>query len=194
MTKFMVVNIPLTYNAIIGRHTLNRISVVVSTYHMIMKFPTNTNSGKLRSNPRESHWCHLTMISLPKKVRPEVPPTYPRDSAKSYLHPKTMESLIKTPLDKAHPDLVVKDEARLPNEKRGQLISFLRENIEVFAWSPRDMSRIDASVAQRRLNISLEAWPIKQKPHKFAPDYQQAISNKVDKLLGVGFITEVQYL
>lgn len=56
------------------------------------------------------------------------------------------------------------------------------------------MSRIDAGVTQHRLNISLEARPIKQKPRKFALNHQQTISNKVDKSLGAGFITEVQYL
>ena len=55
------------------------------------------------------------------------------------------------------------------------------------------MLGINPDVVQHYLNISLEVWPVKQKPHKFALDHQQTINNKVDKLLVVEFITEVQY-
>lgn len=53
-TKFMVVNIPSAYNTIVGRPTLNQLKVVVSTYHMMMKFPTKASISKFKSDPRES--------------------------------------------------------------------------------------------------------------------------------------------
>lgn len=40
MTHFIVVKAPSSYNAILGRPTLNNLRVVTSTYHMKMKFPT----------------------------------------------------------------------------------------------------------------------------------------------------------
>ncbi|RRT39826.1 hypothetical protein B296_00024524 [Ensete ventricosum] len=54
MVSFIVVKLLSTYNAIIGRPTLNRLRVVVSTYHRILKFPTRAGVDEVRSDPRES--------------------------------------------------------------------------------------------------------------------------------------------
>lgn len=43
-TKFMMVDIPLAYNTIIGQLTLNRLQTMVSTYHMPIKFPMRLRS------------------------------------------------------------------------------------------------------------------------------------------------------
>lgn len=66
--KFMVVNIPSVYNVIIGQPTLNRLQAIISIYHTIMKFSTNTKVDKLSSNPREFRLCYLMIVSLFKKV------------------------------------------------------------------------------------------------------------------------------
>lgn len=38
---FLVIKMPMTYNVIYGQSLLNVIGVVPSTYHQVMKFPTN---------------------------------------------------------------------------------------------------------------------------------------------------------
>ena len=43
--NFLVVDCSLSYNAIIGRPTLNSWKVVTSTYHLSIKFPTNYGVG-----------------------------------------------------------------------------------------------------------------------------------------------------
>lgn len=42
MVKFIVMNIPLAYNTIISRLTINQLKVLVSIYHMVMKLSTIT--------------------------------------------------------------------------------------------------------------------------------------------------------
>ncbi|RZR96540.1 hypothetical protein BHM03_00025579 [Ensete ventricosum] len=54
MVPFMVVDLPSAYNVIIGQPTLNKLGVVVSTYHCSMKFPTSVGPGEIKSDPRES--------------------------------------------------------------------------------------------------------------------------------------------
>lgn len=54
MVTFMVVGIPSAYNVMLGRPTLNRIRVVISTYHRAIKFPTHAEIDEVRSNPWES--------------------------------------------------------------------------------------------------------------------------------------------
>lgn len=160
LTIFMVVDIPSTYITIIVQATLNKLRVVALTYHMVI-FSTRIDIRELKNNPRESRQCYITAVSLPNKARPETPPMDPWDFAISLLHLEPIKLLIKAPLDKAHPDQVIKVGTMLPKEKLMQFINLLRGNVKVFAWSSRDIPRIDLNVAQHHLNISLEIWSVK---------------------------------
>ena len=44
---FLVVDCSSAYNAILGRPTLNSWKAVTSTYHLMIKFPTNYGVGEL---------------------------------------------------------------------------------------------------------------------------------------------------
>ena len=47
---FLVVDYSSTYNAILGRPTLNSWKAVTSTYHLMIKFPTDYGVRKLCGN------------------------------------------------------------------------------------------------------------------------------------------------
>ena len=51
---FLVVDYSSTYNAILGCPTLNSWKVVTSTYHLMIKFPTEYGVGEVR----EDHVAH----------------------------------------------------------------------------------------------------------------------------------------
>ncbi|KAL5578951.1 hypothetical protein UlMin_011393 [Ulmus minor] len=51
---FVIIDFPSPYNAIIGRLTLNKIRVVTSTYHLLVKFPTVGGIGIMRGDQTES--------------------------------------------------------------------------------------------------------------------------------------------
>lgn len=53
--KFLVVDVPYAYDAIINRPTLNQLHVVILTYYMTLEVPTSFKVGEVKSNPRESH-------------------------------------------------------------------------------------------------------------------------------------------
>lgn len=57
-TIFLVASKSLTYNAIIERPTLNRLQVVVSTYHISMVF-TRLEIEQQKSDPKEYRRCYL---------------------------------------------------------------------------------------------------------------------------------------
>ncbi|XP_064967003.1 uncharacterized protein LOC135613930 [Musa acuminata AAA Group] len=67
---FMVVNLPSADNIILGRPTLNKLKVVVSTYHRAIKFLTSVGIGEARSDPGESRRCYLTAVILLGKLHP----------------------------------------------------------------------------------------------------------------------------
>ncbi|KAL5575483.1 hypothetical protein UlMin_017182 [Ulmus minor] len=52
--NFVVVDCPSSYNAIIGRPTLNAIRAVTSTYHLLVKFPTVGGIRVLKGDQQES--------------------------------------------------------------------------------------------------------------------------------------------
>lgn len=50
MIDFIVVKFPLTYNMILGRPCMRMVRAVLSTYHLVMKFPIETSIGEVRRN------------------------------------------------------------------------------------------------------------------------------------------------
>ncbi len=59
---FLIVNCPSAYNAIIGRPTLNRLRVVTSTYHLLIKFPTEHGIGEVRGDQIAARECYLASL------------------------------------------------------------------------------------------------------------------------------------
>ena len=50
MVDFLLVDQPSVYNAIIGQRTLNALRAVVSTYHLVMKFPVGDLASEVRGD------------------------------------------------------------------------------------------------------------------------------------------------
>ncbi|RZS01731.1 hypothetical protein BHM03_00031644 [Ensete ventricosum] len=95
MVSFMVVELPLAYNTIIGQPTLNKLKVVVSTYHRAMKFSTKVGVGEARSDPRECKHCYLTATMLLKKLKTPTSTVDPRDPDKGTLNPELVENVVE---------------------------------------------------------------------------------------------------
>ena len=61
---FLVVDCSSTYNAIIGRPTLNSWKVVTSTYHLMIKFLTEYGVGELRGDQLAARKCYIVMLEM----------------------------------------------------------------------------------------------------------------------------------
>ena len=169
MTTLMVVDLPSAYNVILGCPTLNRIQAVVSTYHRTIKFPTSVGIREAWSDLRELRRCYLTIVALPPKPRPTTIPD-PREAPIPQMMLEPPEPLIEVPLKRGRPDQTIRVRTALPEADQLHLVDFLRENADLFAWSPEEMLGIDSEVAQHRLNVDPGAWPVRQKLRRFTPD------------------------
>ncbi|XP_010277471.1 PREDICTED: uncharacterized protein LOC104611899 [Nelumbo nucifera] len=58
MVDFIVVRCPSSYNVILSSSTLNALQVVVSTYHLAMKFPTKYGIGVVRADQKTMQHCY----------------------------------------------------------------------------------------------------------------------------------------
>ena len=70
------------------------------------------------------------------------------------------EALENISLDQDDPGKSTKIGADLEGNIKKDFICFLRENIDVFAWSHEDMPGIDPSVITHRLNIYPSSKPV----------------------------------
>ena len=100
-----------------------------------------------------------------------------------------MEALETVELAESETTKMTRIGTMLSPEMRIRLVQFLKENLDVFAWSHKDMPSISPEVIQHKLNVNPERKPIQQRQRVFA----QAVIEEVTKLLMAGFIREVYY-
>ena len=67
--NFLVVDCSSSYNAIIGRPTLNSWKAVTSTYHLSIKFPTKCGIGQVQGDQLAIRECYLAMMALNEQVQ-----------------------------------------------------------------------------------------------------------------------------
>ena len=67
--NFLVVDCSSSYNAIIGRPTLNSWKAVTSTYHLSIKFPTECGIGQVQGDQLAIRECYLAMMALNEQVQ-----------------------------------------------------------------------------------------------------------------------------
>ena len=144
--NFLVVDCSSSYNAIIRRPTLNSWKVVTSTYHLSVKFPTEYGEGEVQGDQLAARECYLAMLAMDEQTQ-----TMNIEERRIVADPT--EALEDIPLDEDDPGKSTRIRADLERKIKKDLIHFLRENIDVFAWSHKDMPGIDPSVITHRLNV-----------------------------------------
>ena len=70
---------------------------------------------------------------------------------------------------------------------------FLRENLDVFAWSTAEMPGIPPFVISHSLNVNPLARPVKQKKRKLGPERLIVVRQETSKLQQADFIREIYY-
>ena len=103
------------------------------------------------------------------------------------------EVLEDIPLEEGNPKKFTRIGTSMKEKTKQDLVQFLKENIDVFAWSHEDMLGTDPSVITHRLNVYSSSKSVRQKKRVFAPERDNAIKEEVQKLTIVQFIREVYY-
>ncbi|GAV80367.1 hypothetical protein CFOL_v3_23828 [Cephalotus follicularis] len=66
---FLVVDTPSPYNTIMGRPSLNLLEAIVSTRHLLVKFPTRFGVGEVSGDQQAARQCYKTAISDKERTR-----------------------------------------------------------------------------------------------------------------------------
>ena len=159
---------------------------MTSTYHLLLKFPTDHGIGEVRGDQVAAKECYLTSLGSEGQNQ-----TMTIEERKILV--KSSEELDTIELEDGHPEKTTKIGANLPPKMKESLIQFLKSNKDVFAWSHEDMPSINSSIISHKLNVNPSLRPVKQKMRVFAPKRNNTIMEEVDKLLTANFIREVFY-
>ena len=65
---FLVVDCSFSYNAILGRPTLNSWKAVTSTYHLMIKFPTEYGVKEVHRDQVAPCECYIAMLEMDDHV------------------------------------------------------------------------------------------------------------------------------
>ncbi|CAL9004835.1 unnamed protein product [Prunus brigantina] len=106
---------------------------------------------------------------------------------------KPDEDVELVPFDSDKPERKARIGSRLSQEEKAELVAFLQNNKDVFAWSASDMPGIDPQIICHRLHVNPAIKPIAQKRRNLAPKWVAIIEAEIDKLLAADFIEEVSY-
>ena len=151
--NFLVVDCLSSYNAIIGRPTLNSWKAITSTYHLSVKFPTEHGVGQVQGDQLAARECYLAMLAMDEQVQT-------MNIKEKRIVAEPTEAFENTPLDESNLERHTKVGADLEEKTKKDLVQFLKKNIDVFAWSHEDMPGIYPSVITHRLNVSPSFKPI----------------------------------
>lgn len=70
VVDFLVIDFPSAYNAIIRRPMLNKMKAITSTYHLVMRFPTEEGVGEVRGNQTVVRECYVASLKEKSQMRP----------------------------------------------------------------------------------------------------------------------------
>ncbi|GKB71019.1 reverse transcriptase domain-containing protein [Tanacetum coccineum] len=128
--NFMIVRSPSQYNGIIGRPEIIEVQVVPSTTHEMIKFPMNCRIVTIRSTILTPTKC-ATIAATPKDTEKKAETRH--ENFKAAIHPN-------------FPDQEIAIGGALSAKGRTELCSLLKENLDIFAWQPFDMTRVPRTV------------------------------------------------
>ncbi|PKA55188.1 hypothetical protein AXF42_Ash003825 [Apostasia shenzhenica] len=183
MVNFAVIKAKSGYKAILGRTTLNSFGMVISTPNLCAKFPTSSGVVTIRGDAMQATRCFQIAALLvvdqidPKETQPVTP----------------QEGVISVALGGEGSSKIVNVSSFLNEKQQAEITALLSDYIDVFAWSPEDVTGMDRVVCEHHLNVSQAAAPVAQKKRIIVGERQDAVKEKITKLLGAGYIREVQY-
>ncbi|XP_016173707.1 uncharacterized protein LOC107616237 [Arachis ipaensis] len=164
--QYLIVHCYSPYNIIIGRPALNIFRAVVSTLHLCVKFSVQENKiATVYADHQEARQCYkacLKQAHTKETTRPQVQSIHSSADTTMLADLDLREDLGERPrpMDNLHKLTLTADEEQythigeaLEGNERARLIHILRQNADLFAWTPDDMPGISPEVICHKLAI-----------------------------------------
>ncbi|GAV68468.1 hypothetical protein CFOL_v3_11971 [Cephalotus follicularis] len=180
---FLVVDIPCPYNAIIGRPVLNLMEAIVSTRYLLMKFPSRFGMEEARGDQQVARQCYKTVVMDQGKDKVLPIANVELRGDVEHERPQPVEDVIQVPLEEGNSERVFQVGSQLREVEKGELVTFLQNNRDVFALSAEEVCGISPNVMVHKLTVDPMRAPTRQKKRNFVPEWQQTIAEEVSKLM-----------
>ncbi|XP_072076762.1 uncharacterized protein [Arachis hypogaea] len=195
MADFVVLGDSTSYNIILGRKTINELSAVICTKFLTMKFITDMETvGSIRRDLEAAVVCDNASLSLRKESK-KTAGVFLADldiRMEDKPRPEPEGDIEKFQIGKsAHQFTFVN--RNLSHELKGPLMEVVRENRDLFAWTPSDMLGLDPEVMSHRLAVKPDAKPVAQQRKKMSQEMADEFAKQTAGLLEAGFIKELEY-
>ena len=129
----------------------------------MIKFPTNYKVRELHGNQVAAREHYIVMMEMDDHLQA-------MNIEEHRAVTKPVEKLEEIVLNDSKPDQMTKIGTLTSLTIRQALMTFLKDNRDVFAWSYEDMLGIDLLIMVHKLNVSPSFPPICQKKRVFAPE------------------------
>ena len=117
---------------------------------MKVKFPTEQGVGEIKGDQVLARECYQAVLAAKEKHTWTI-------EEKS---PEIIKKLETIELVEGSPEKMTQVGTNLNPETKEEIVSFLKDNLDVFAWSHEDMPGIPASIMQNRLKVDPEKKPV----------------------------------
>ncbi|XP_072076733.1 uncharacterized protein [Arachis hypogaea] len=196
MADFVVLRDSTAYNIILGRKTINKFSAIICTKFLTMKFITDKGTvGSIREDLETAIACDSASLSLRKECK-RAAGMFLADldvMMEDKPKPEPEGDMEKFQIGKSADQFTFVNR-NLPHELKGPLMEVVRENGDLFAWTPSDMPGLDPEVMSHRLAIKPDAKPVAQRRRKMSQERADEVAKQTARLLEARFIKELEYL
>ena len=120
-----------SYNVIIGRPTLNCWKATTSTYCLKVKFPTKNGVGEVKGNHVLARECYQVVLATKENH--------------TWMIEEKEEEKVEA-LETVEPMKTTRVGTTMSAETMKKLVQFLKENLDIIAWSHKDMPGISTEI------------------------------------------------
>ncbi|XP_074337040.1 uncharacterized protein LOC141674218 [Apium graveolens] len=138
---------------------------------------------------KDTEGLTITEMEKSSEARADLDPRMPPMVERAGAAKDTIPILV----DPNDPSKVLRIGSNLSLDLREDLARFLRENLDVFAWSHSDMIGIDPNVMCHRLNLDPKKKGVRQKRRPISGERAEALREDVDRLMEAGLVREAFY-
>ncbi|XP_057452841.1 uncharacterized protein LOC130744695 [Lotus japonicus] len=210
--RFLVVECPTAYNAILGRPSLNTFRAIISTHHLMLKYPWAGRAVPVRGNLEMARSCYNSSCRLAREERKRKKSKAHDQHDNCHVHHTSILTDLDPRVDPSRDDQRLKPDGEshpiqvgplpenttnlargLPRDLSKRMEKLLLSNGKLFAWSSADMPGIDPPFCSHRLSVDRKYKPVAQKKRQMSAEKQQVIRQQTTELLQAGIIREVKY-
>ncbi|XP_076957508.1 uncharacterized protein LOC143633009 [Bidens hawaiensis] len=167
---FLVMETPHPqYDIILGREAIGDFNATPSSAHGIVGVPTPTGIAMIHANKE----CNMAGRKTPPQ---------------KMLKTSKIREVEKWTLNKKFPEQSITIGPTISEGTRAALKSLLLKNVDIFAWTPADMTGVPISKAEHELKVNPNFIPVVQKRRKMGPEQAKACDEQVQQLIDAGIM------